>query len=332
MFLSIIVPVFNVEKYVKKCVYSIIQAKLTDYEVILVLGNSKDDSSELCHQMKEQFNNIVIINQTGKGLSNARNCGMEIANGKYVTFIDSDDYIIPGKFNEFIKKVRKLDENKANIDLIITDFIMVNEKNELVYIQKQIIETQDITLDKEYTGSFIKKKGAIWNAWRYLYSNNFLKKNKRIFLENYLCEDVDFAIRSILQAEYLYYYHNPYYCYCGNRSDSLFNKGNVIYSMSLLKIVNDLINEIEKVNYPYNNVLNTKLLREVILSIPTIYDMNIDDQKKVILRYKDNLKLLSNTHYKIGKVVYYIVKLFGIKSIAGPLYLLKKIRRKFIYG
>lgn len=332
MFLSIIVPVFNVEKYIKKCIYSIIQANLTDYEIILVLGNSKDNSNEICDKIKKRFDNIVIINQTGKGLSNARNCGMEIANGKYLIFIDSDDYIISIKLHEFVEKVKNLDKRNTNIDFIITDFILENEMNELVYIQKQILVTENITLDSEYTYSFLNKKGAIWNVWRYLYSINFLKKNNRMFLENYLCEDVDFTTRSILQAEYIYYYHNPYYCYCGNRSDSLFNKGNVMYSISLLKIVNDLINEIEKINYPYNNILNKKLLREVILSIPTIYDMNKDDQKKVISRYKDNLKLLNYTHYKIGQAVYYIIKLFGLKSIAGPLYLLKKIRRKFIYG
>ncbi len=332
MFLSIIVPVFNVEKYISKCIYSIIQANLTDCEIILVLGNSKDKSDEICNKFKEQFNNIILISQTGKGLSNARNCGMEIAQGKYLIFIDSDDYIISIKLHEFVEKVKNLDKFNTKIDFIITDFILENEMNELVCVQNQILVTENITLDSEYTYNFLNNKGAIWNVWRYLYSIRFLKKNNRIFLENYICEDVDFTTRSILQAKYVYYYHNPYYCYCGNRSDSLFNKGNVMYSISLLKIVNDLINEIEKVCYPYKNILKKKLLREVILSIPTIYDMNKDDQKKVISIYTNNLSLLNYTHYKIGQAVYYIIKLFGLKSIAGPLYLLKKIRRKIIYG
>ncbi|MBM7710553.1 glycosyltransferase family 2 protein [Enterococcus xiangfangensis] len=91
--ISIIVPVYNVEKYLKKCVDSILAQTFTDFELILVDDGSPDNSGAICDQYAEQDSRVKVIHKENGGLSDARNAGIEVAKGKYLGFIDSDDYI-----------------------------------------------------------------------------------------------------------------------------------------------------------------------------------------------------------------------------------------------
>ena len=91
--ISIIVPVYNVEKYLEKCVRSILAQTFTDFELILVDDGSPDSSGAMCDQFAEQDQRVKVIHKENGGLSDARNAGIEIATGEYLGFVDSDDYI-----------------------------------------------------------------------------------------------------------------------------------------------------------------------------------------------------------------------------------------------
>ena len=91
--ISIIVPVYNVEKYLKKCVKSILNQTLDNYEVILVDDGSTDSSGDICERLQSEDNRIKVFHKKNGGLSDARNYGVRYSSGKYITFIDSDDYI-----------------------------------------------------------------------------------------------------------------------------------------------------------------------------------------------------------------------------------------------
>ena len=92
---SIIVPVYNVEKYLKRCVDSILAQTFIDYELILVDDGSSDSSDIICDEYAAKFDKIYVIHQKNGGLSAARNAGMSIARGEYFLFCDSDDYVSP---------------------------------------------------------------------------------------------------------------------------------------------------------------------------------------------------------------------------------------------
>ena len=95
MKLSIIIPVYNVEKWLERCVRSVENQDLpsSEYEVILVNDGSKDNSGQIASKLSEEYDNIVVINKNNGGQSSARNEGMRIARGEYFMFVDSDDYI-----------------------------------------------------------------------------------------------------------------------------------------------------------------------------------------------------------------------------------------------
>lgn len=100
--ISVIVPVYKVEKYIERCLESILKQDFTDYELILVNDGSPDKSAEICEEYAKEYSNIVLLHQKNQGQSKARNTGIENAKGEYILFLDSDDYIEQGMFKHLI--------------------------------------------------------------------------------------------------------------------------------------------------------------------------------------------------------------------------------------
>lgn len=124
--ISVIVPVYNVEKYLDKCISSILKQTFTDFELILVDDGSKDNSGRICDGYKDRDSRIKVIHQDNLGLSAARNIGIDTSEGKYVTFIDSDDFIHPNMLEILYNNIS---ENKA--DISIGDYHLVYEGKEI---------------------------------------------------------------------------------------------------------------------------------------------------------------------------------------------------------
>ena len=112
---SIIIPVYNAERTLCKCLDSILEQDFNNYEIILVNDGSKDSSLEICNEYGSKHHNISVINQNNAGVSSARNAGLDVAKGDWITFIDSDDYIEDGFFN--------------CLDTYNEDLIILNSKN-----------------------------------------------------------------------------------------------------------------------------------------------------------------------------------------------------------
>ena len=107
MKVSIVVPVYNVEKYLDRCIKSILNQKYQDMEIILINDGSTDNSLAICEKYREQDSRIIIINKANQGLSAARNDGVAAASGEYIMFIDSDDYIDDSLVSEAEKLCKK---------------------------------------------------------------------------------------------------------------------------------------------------------------------------------------------------------------------------------
>ena len=120
--ISIIVPVYNVEKYLNRCFDSILNQTFTDFELILVDDGSTDNSGIICYEYKTKDNRIKVIHKENGGLSSARNAGLDIARGKYIGFVDSDDFI-----NKDMYKILFDTIQANNSDMVICDYYKVNE-------------------------------------------------------------------------------------------------------------------------------------------------------------------------------------------------------------
>ncbi|HDT8050800.1 TPA: glycosyltransferase, partial [Enterococcus faecalis] len=116
--ISIIVPVYNVEKYLEKCVRSILAQTFTDFELILVDDGSPDSSGAMCDQFAEQDQRVKVIHKENGGLSDARNAGIEIATGEYLGFVDSDDYIADDMYETLYNQIVTYEAELATVGMI----------------------------------------------------------------------------------------------------------------------------------------------------------------------------------------------------------------------
>lgn len=187
MKISIIVPVYNREKYLEKCINSIIEQDFKDIEIICVNDGSTDNSLEILKKLSEQDKRIIIINKKNGGSSSARNAALKIARGKYCLNIDSDDWIEQGYFTALYERAEK-DDLDITISNVIVDFILEgNIENRVdLDINKEIIINNKEYLKKFYTSNFI---GYTVNK---LIKRELYIKNKIFYNENiFLLEDVE---------------------------------------------------------------------------------------------------------------------------------------------
>ena len=187
---TIIIPVYNVENYIDKCITSVINQTYKNYEIIVINDGSTDNSKEVLKKY-ENIKNITIIEQKNKGLSAARNMGIKKAKGDYIVLLDSDDYIE----EELLEKLENAINKKT--DIIRYQAKTVNEKYEVITEYK---EEEFYDLDKNTAIEKILKYHFIENSWLYCYKKELFTKNKLKYDEGYIHEDFGLTPLLLLKA------------------------------------------------------------------------------------------------------------------------------------
>ena len=218
-YFSLILPVYNVEKYVKRCVSSLLRQEYTDYEIILVDDGSTDSSGSICDKLADKNNNIFAYHKENGGLSDARNYGMDRAKGNYILFIDSDDWV-----DEKLLISLHNHLNKSNVDILKFGFQKMQEGNYKntffsyfnigVYDRRQIEETiLPYTIGPKRL--FCYEQNACKSVWSHVYSLNFLRENNIRFVSEreILNEDYLFNLHTLLYAKSLEVTHYILYYY-----------------------------------------------------------------------------------------------------------------------
>lgn len=188
--LSIIVPVYNVEKYLPKCLESLIKQTLKDIEIICVNDGSMDNSLAILKEFASKDSRIKIIDNQHQGVAKTRNTGIEQSTGEYIGFVDSDDYIDIDFFEKLYNSA-----TKSNADIAIASIL--KHKNFFnIYNAKYTKEETAITIQDK-----IKlcedKKHFFFYAWNKIYHSGFIKENNIKFSEGQIYEDVMFAIKAL---------------------------------------------------------------------------------------------------------------------------------------
>lgn len=188
--LSIIVPVYNVEKYLPKCLESLIKQTLNDIEIICVNDGSMDNSLAILKEFASRDSRIRIIDNQHQGVAKTRNTGIEQSTGEYIGFVDSDDYIDIDFFEKLYNSA-----TKSNSDIAIASIL--KHKNFFnIYNAKYTKEEIAITIQDK-----IKlcedKKHFFFYAWNKIYHSGFIKENNIKFSEGQIYEDVMFAIKAL---------------------------------------------------------------------------------------------------------------------------------------
>lgn len=278
--ISVIIPVYNVEQYLKRCLESVINQTYKNIEIICINDGSTDKSLNILENYKTQDNRIKVFNQENKGLSETRNRGINLAEGKYIFFIDSDDWLELNALESLMSKII-LEE----IDIVIGG---INK----VYFNKKIkvvlnCNSKNIYNPSEYIESAINEKKFVVNVWNKLYKKEILLKNKIKFKEGRLYEDFLFTLQYLLKCRKIYITENIVYNYFLFRENSIVNK---ISEKDL-----DIFKNIKNIELEVSgtDLLNKKYFKEYIyewIMSATISKLFKFGKKQEIKRYQLILK------------------------------------------
>lgn len=210
--LSIIVPVYNVEKYIRPCIESIFKQGLddVDFEVIIVNDGTQDRSIEVITDIILSHNNIIVINQENQGLSVARNNGIAAANGEYILMPDSDDLLIEYSLKPLLEKALE-----TKVDFVVADYLQMStdETDALSYSHHQQYEGLNII---EKTGEQLFMENLDPHepyVWRILYRKEFITQHHLMFYPGIHVQDKPFFYESYLKAKKCLISSRPIYIY-----------------------------------------------------------------------------------------------------------------------
>ena len=206
--ISVIVPVYNVEKYIDKCLKSLTQQTLQDIEIIIVNDGSLDKSVEIIEKyVKENPTKIKYYEKKNGGLSSARNYGLEYATGKYIAFLDSDDYVDCNMYEEMYNLAKK-----ENADMVECDFIWEWEYGKKIFDKRREYKSKE---------EMMKKPRVV--AWNKIYKRKIINKYKIRFPEGLIYEDMEFFYKLLPHLNKISYI-NKYFVHYTQREDSITNK------------------------------------------------------------------------------------------------------------
>ena len=180
---TLIIPVYNSEKYIAKCLDSILKQTYTNYEILIVNDGSRDNSEQIICEYKNKYpEKIIFIEQENKGVSITRNESIKKANGKYIMFIDNDDYIDSNYIETFINEAEK-----GDYDVVLGGYRRITEN-------KKVLRTLKLK-NTEWS------KLMIVSPWAKIYKKQFLIDNNITFLKNNLGEDVFFNLKAMFVSK-----------------------------------------------------------------------------------------------------------------------------------
>lgn len=244
---SVIIPVYNVEKYLRKCLDSVTAQTYTALEIICVNDGSPDNSSEILEEFAKKDSRVKIINQANKGLSGARNTGIEAATGDYIVFLDSDDWIDTEAVESAVGKTE-------NADTVMWGYVREFADKSL---EKKIFDG-DRSFDKNGTRELHRRLAglageelanpentdALVTAWGKLYTTRIIKDNNLQFVDTKIIgtEDLLFNMQYFCFAERCYFIDKPYNHYRKDNETSLTRR----YKAELFSQWSELYSRIEK--------------------------------------------------------------------------------------
>lgn len=299
--ISLILPCYNVAKYLPKCLDSIINQTYINLEIICVNDGSKDNTLDVLNEYKSKDNRIIIIEQENQGLSDARNTGINHATGDYIMFVDSDDWIDVQTCEYATQKFCE-----HNVDLVFWSYVKEYEStSEIKYIiddkEKYFNEEETRHLHRRLVGLFDNELSHPENAdsfvtaWGKMYKTDIVKNVSFVSTKEIGTEDALFNIYAFIGIKTAYYLPNPFYHYRKDNETSLTNT----YKPLLFTQWNHLYDLIEQFlkNNDYQQDFKTAINNRICLSIIGL-GLNILEAEKGINKVKEIKRIISSPRYR----------------------------------
>lgn len=328
---SVVIPVYRVEKYLVKSVHSVINQSYKNIEIILVDDGSPDQCPTLCDNLVYEFNNIEVIHKKNSGLSEARNFGINKANGDYILFLDSDDILNKSTIEGLVQKAIE-----TQADLVIPDrYVQVNELTNKKIEKFHFDKTGFIEYPVKFAIDVMIGKGRAWRASALLYRASLIKNNNIEFPTGYIAEDIVFNLKVMTKAKKISFYDKSTLNYL-KREGSIttsFQENLDLVFLFIDKQVEKFLIETNEDNEYSNKKRDELLCRNAIVYISDLFSQKCDWEK--IDRIKKANDFLGNERihecFKVDKINPYFYNKLAVVYFKLMYKLIKNNHLKLAY-
>ncbi len=296
--ISVIIPVYNSEKYLFRCLDSLKNQTYKDFEAIIVNSDSKDSSLDIIKQFTQKYENFHLINKDNSGVADSRNTALKSALGEYISFLDSDDFLSP----DFLSVLyNSLIENDA--DIVCCGYYTYYPQSQKA-TPKKLTAKSGVYSSKKALNMLIKDTTMHFYVWNKLFKKSLFEDNN-INFPNMLFEDIYVTTRLFYYAKKINMIHKPYYYYVVHE-DSLVNCINKQMINEYAKAIVLLRNFLEEKNIYKDFKLSFKLfaIRGMLINIKFIFFLHSKE--------KSFASFFSNIHKSNKIILYSISKNFNI--------------------
>ncbi|HEY6143548.1 MAG TPA: glycosyltransferase family 2 protein [Flavobacterium sp.] len=322
---SIIIPVYNVEKYLNQCINSILNQDFNFFEIILVNDGSTDSSLQICMNYQNADRRVKVIDKKNGGASSARNEGIKKANGEYIIFVDSDDYI---------ESPNLLSEIKKCIEKSNSDIILYGGKNYNIKTDKTSLSRGNYNLDLIKKFHFINTieyliKSSLFpgSAWVFATKAEIINENKLFFKTNIIAEDIDWVTKIFKNSFKIDAVNDVFYVYRKNQSDSVTGNAGVKGVKSILSIIEDWKPRLEEEKSSLNLLLLHNLGYYFFTSLILYSKISKEHKKELNFAMKNNFvitKYVITLKLRIVRLLYKVLGLDFASELLTEIYCFKE--------
>ena len=326
-FVSIVVPVYNVERFLDRCVTSLVNQTLKDIEIILVDDDSPDNSKFMCDEWEKRDLRIRVLHKNNEGLGLTRNAGLSLAKGEYIAFVDSDDFVEIDMYERLYEECKKLDLDCIFSEFNVDDYpgFRVVSRPEKLYVGRKEIEQLRLDIVGAEP-SYVSGVKYHCSSCKGLYSLDTIKRNNIQFKSEreYIAEDMLFNLDFLFYSERVKIVPWQFYHYCLNDTSLTHSYRSDRWSKNLLML--KMLNKNEQ--YENKNELALRLNRTAIF-----YTMSsISQEWKRDIPYRDKIKAIEqieNEPVITNALVGYPISRLPIKWRIYTFLLKKKLLHNF---
>ncbi|MCK0192562.1 glycosyltransferase [Arenibacter sp. F20364] len=298
---SIIIPVYNVENYLNRCIDSIVNQTYSNIEVLLINDGSTDGSGKLCEKLEAEDKRIKVVHQLNSGSSIARNKGLEIAQGEYICFVDSDDWIELNMIEVMLSYALK-----TGLKLIECGSIESNQNKESKSSFDSIsIETREVAMERII-------KNLLFAVWRRIYHKSLVEN--KFFIPNKIHQDVFYTIDIVNNINEIGFIDYPFYNYNVENTDSVIRGKYTLQKLNAIDAGLYVVEQTKTYNQKINLYARMYLVKFLTLHYDQLFfnnglDKDFSHRKKIKKLVTENLKSDNYTFYG-----------FLLKVLPFPLY------------
>lgn len=302
---SVIIPVYNVENYLTRCLDSLLAQNYADLEILLIDNGSKDQSGQICEDYAAKFSNITAYHIPNKGVSSARNFGLAKAKGEFICFVDADDYLEGNLFSDLESQL------DSQLDLLVFSYYNSIEQNLSEIIRSaKILPTEGKKDKSDFIALFqeLCLSDMMYTVWNKIYRREFLEEHRIMFEQYELGEDVRFNLNVFECVHTISFSKTCYYVYVSGRTDSAmgqYNPYRMSYQLEELEKVDQLMTGWDIHDDQFIDQIKARILMSNIQNISN-QKMSLSKKRhyvEVLCRNQEMIALLKKATYPLHPLV-----------------------------